>query len=207
MEIRSYRRVFDLERRIYRVDQLRLNPGGVPVRGILYFVAILIVALVAGRLALVGTLANAVPWYLRDLLLPGASAAVLSVIRVEGRPFHLAAHALLRYQIGPRWLSGGRRCAAPGGRWHPEEILMLPDGSDGRVRRLRYTGPGAVLIAVEHERRVGRVQGRGGGLGLPGRRPAVIVGVLADAGPLPQAQVLALAAHTRLVVGSAAGER
>ena len=33
MEVRSYRRVFDLERRIYRVDRLRLNPGGVPVRG------------------------------------------------------------------------------------------------------------------------------------------------------------------------------
>jgi hypothetical protein len=33
MEIRSFRRVFDLERRIYRVDRLRLNPGGIPVRG------------------------------------------------------------------------------------------------------------------------------------------------------------------------------
>jgi hypothetical protein len=207
MEIRSYRRVFDLERRIYRVDRLRLNPGGVPVRGVLYFVAILIVALVVGRLSFVGTLANAVPWYLRDLLLPGASAAVLSVIRIEGRPFHLAARALLRYQIGPRWLSGGCRCAAPGGDWHPEEILMLPDGSDSKVRRLRYTGPGAVLIAVEHERRVGRVRGRGSSLGLPGRRPAVIVRELADAGPLPRAQVLALAAHTRLVVRSAAGKR
>ena len=29
-EIRSYRRVFDLERRIYSIDRLRLNPGGVP---------------------------------------------------------------------------------------------------------------------------------------------------------------------------------
>ncbi len=41
IEIRSYRRVFDLERRIYSVDQLRLNPGGVPVRGVLYFLALL----------------------------------------------------------------------------------------------------------------------------------------------------------------------
>ena len=37
MEIRSYRRVFDLERRVYSVDRLRLNPSGVPVRGIVYF--------------------------------------------------------------------------------------------------------------------------------------------------------------------------
>ena len=42
MEIRSYRRVFDLERRIYRVDRLRLNPGGVPVRGVVYFLVILV---------------------------------------------------------------------------------------------------------------------------------------------------------------------
>ncbi len=27
-----------------------------------------------------------------------------------------------------------------------EEIVLLPDGSDGRMRRLRYTGPGAVLV-------------------------------------------------------------
>ena len=34
IEIRSYRRVFDLERRIYSIDRVRLNPGGVPVRGV-----------------------------------------------------------------------------------------------------------------------------------------------------------------------------
>ena len=46
----------------------------------------------------------------------------------------------------------GAPCGAPGERWHPEEILMLPDGSDGQMRRLRYTGPGAVLVTVAHER-------------------------------------------------------
>jgi hypothetical protein len=35
-------------------------------------------------------------------------------------------------------------CAAPGRCWRPEELLVLPDGSDARLRRLRYTGPGAV---------------------------------------------------------------
>ena len=52
---------------------------------------------------------------------------------------------------GPRPLR--RACGpAPGERWHPEEILLLPDGSDGRMRRLRYTGPGAVLVTIAHER-------------------------------------------------------
>jgi hypothetical protein len=157
IEIRSYRSVFDLERRIYRIDRLRLNPGGVPVRGVVYFLAILGAVLIAGGLPVLALAVRALPWYLRDVALPGASAAVLSVIRVEGRPFHLAAQALLRYRSEPRAGAGActwgssPRSIAPGGRWRMEEILMLPDGSDGRLRRLRYTGPGAVLVTVAHE--------------------------------------------------------
>ena len=49
IEIRSYRRVFDLERRVYSVDRLRLNPGGVPVRGIVYLLAILAVLFALAR--------------------------------------------------------------------------------------------------------------------------------------------------------------
>jgi hypothetical protein len=162
IEIRSYRSVFDLERRIYRVDRLRLNPGGVPVRGVVYFLAILAMGLIAGSLPLLALAVRALPWYVRDVALPGASAAVLSVIRVEGRPFHLAAQALLRYRSEARTGAGARtwgsspRSIAPGGRWRMEEILMLPDGSEGRLRRLRYTGPGAVLVTVAHEHVDGR---------------------------------------------------
>jgi hypothetical protein len=45
--------------------------------------------------------------------------------------------------------------------------LVLPDGSDSRLRRLRYSGPGAVLVSVAHERKVTG----GGALELLGRRP------------------------------------
>ena len=58
MEIRSYRRVFDLERRIYRIDHLRLNPSGVPVRGVVYFLALLAGVLLAARLPGAGVLAR-----------------------------------------------------------------------------------------------------------------------------------------------------
>jgi hypothetical protein len=54
IEIRSYRRVFDLERRIYSVDRLRLNPGGVPVRGVVYFLAIVLGGLIAGGMPFIG---------------------------------------------------------------------------------------------------------------------------------------------------------
>jgi hypothetical protein len=194
IEIRSYRAVFDLERRIYRVDQLRLNPGGIPVRGVVYFLAILVATLLASSLPLLGAAVGMLPWYLRDLALPAASATVLSVIRIEGRPFHLAAYALLRYRVGPRSLAGVRPCDAQGACWRPEEILLLPDGSDGQMRRLRYTGPGAVLVTTAHERSERRsVLGLGPAQltlrELPGRPPPT------------RGQVLELARNVELRVG------
>jgi hypothetical protein len=143
-EIRSYRSVFELERRIYRVDRVRLNPGGIPVRGVIYGLAIVLALVLAARLPVVGDGVSALPWYARELVLPALGAGLLTLIRVEGRAFHLAAAALMRHALGPRHLSGLRSCAAPGGRWFPEDLLVLPDGSDARLRRLRYTGPGAV---------------------------------------------------------------
>jgi hypothetical protein len=197
MEVRSYRAVFDLERRIYRVDRLRLNPGGVPVRGIVYCLAILACLALAGTLPLLGAAVRALPWYVRDLLLPAGSAALLTMIRVEGRPFHVAAAALLRHLLGPRQLIGltaasvlgsrqlvgltaasvlgprqligmntafrggafdpalragrPRAVGAPVGVWRPEELLVLPDGSDACPRRLRYTGPGAVRVTASKQ--------------------------------------------------------
>jgi hypothetical protein len=194
MEIRSYRAVFDLERRIYRVDRLRLNPGGIPVRGVVYFLAILACVLIAGELPLLGEMVRGLPWYLRDLALPLASATVLSAIRIEGRPFHMAAYALLRHRVQPRRVSGTDLQRAPEERWRPEEILMLPDGSDPRMRRLRYTGPGAVLVAVSHE----RIESGGplGGARLTLRPPR---GKHAVA-PVRR-QVIALARGVRLRVG------
>ena len=200
MDVRSYRRVFDLERRIYRVDRLRLNPTGIPVRGIVYFLAIVGLSLLIARLPLLALAANALPWYLRDVALPAGCAALLTVIRIEGRPFHLAAQSLLRHRTGSRRLSGLRplgpsSCAFPGARWLPEQIVMLPDGSEARMRRLRYTGPGAVLVAVAHHR-----QPRGGALGLLGRRPCVIVRQRLGARPPRQGQVIVLERAAQLHV-------
>jgi hypothetical protein len=195
IEIRSYRAVFDLERRIYRVDQLRLNPGGIPVRGVVYFLAILTATLIAGGLPLVGEVVGALPWYLRDLALPVASATVLSVIRIEGRPFHQAAYALLRFGVGPRLFAGARPCDAPGVQWRPEEILILPDGSDGEMRRLRYTGPGAVLLTTAHE----RIEHNRGPRGR-----SLAVREVQGGGALSDGRVIALAPGARLNVHAGA---
>jgi hypothetical protein len=142
------------------------------------------------------------PWYLRDIALPGAGATVLSAIRLEGRTFHLAAQALLRYWTGPRRLVGMRRCGGAGELWRPQEIVMLPDGSDSRMRRLRYTGPGAVLVAVEHERR-GRARERGiSATARTGLRPVLTLRQPADIRALDEAQVISLAPRARLLVRS-----
>jgi hypothetical protein len=157
MEVRSYRRVFDLERRIYRVDTLRLNPGGVPVRGVVYVLAALASILIASRLPLAGSAMRMLPWFARYLAIPGLTGALLAVIRIEGRPFHLAAIALLRHRIGQRVPPGmrtARRELSEGVRWSPPPLLMLADGCDG-PRRVRYTGPGALLVSVAHECQTG----------------------------------------------------
>jgi hypothetical protein len=205
IEIRSYRRVFDLERRIYSIDRVRLNPGGVPVRGVMYFLALLALALVVADLPLMGALARHAPWYLRAIALPGAGATVLSAIRLEGRTFHLAAHALLRYRLGPRWLAGMRRCGRPGDLWQPGEMLILPDGSDSRLRHLRYTGPGAVLVVIEHERSGRAVERGSAGTARRGPGAALRLRQAAGARQLDRGQVIALASGARLLVTAGAG--
>jgi hypothetical protein len=195
IEIRSYRRVFDLERRIYRVDRLRLNPGGVPVRGVLYFLALLLGALVFGGLPLLGAPARALPWYVRDLLGPGALATLLSLMRLDGRTFHLAARSLLGFCLSARRRDGLRPASPAGARWAPPPITMLPDGSDARLRRLRYRGPGAVMVMVDH--RLGATGER------RGRRRAmrtVQLSGVAHGSRLERGKVLLLERDARLLV-------
>ncbi|HEY0517343.1 MAG TPA: hypothetical protein VGD00_09500 [Solirubrobacteraceae bacterium] len=152
IEIRSYRRVFDLERRIYSLEGMRLNPTGVPVRGIVYLLAAVVTMLALAVLPALGPLIRAVPWYLRDLAAPGVLAAVLAVVRIDGRSFHVAASAIVRHRLRARTVSHLTRASSGGTVWRPAPIAMLPDGSEGRFRRLRYRGPGAVLVLRDHRR-------------------------------------------------------
>lgn len=152
MDIHSYRAVFDLERRIYRVDRLRLNPGGVPVRGVLYFLAILAFFAIVRSLPLVSAPLDLLPWYLGEVALPALIAALLASVKLDGRPFHLAAWATLSYSILPRELCGhGQRCPGEDCQWRPEELIVIPDGSDAEMRSMLYLGPGAVLVSTAHD--------------------------------------------------------
>src|ERR1700735_1745968 len=195
-EIRSYRCVFDLERRLYRIDRLRLNPAGVPLRGIVYFLALLGTVLLVGAVPLIGQLVWMLPWYLRYLGGPAACAALLTLIKIEGRPFHLAALALVRYGIGPRELSGLRPLLDIDRRWRLDELVVLADGSDSRLRRMRYSGPGAVLVSVAHVRSSWR-RGLVGGLM---RRPDIRIAALQAERRAGEGKVTELSDGARLEV-------
>lgn len=207
VEIRSYRRVFDLERRIYSVDRLRLNPGGVPVRALAYFIAVLAAVLVLGGLPGIGLIMRELPWFLRDLGMPALLAALGTAVRIEGRPFHRAALSLVLHAFQSRTLAGLAPAAAVGQRWYPDELLVLPDGSEHRLRRFRFTGPGAVLLGVEHRRSEPALQRRalrGAGRAL---RPGLTIRPVPDARRLPEREVIVLAARVRLRIDRARRDR
>lgn len=195
MEVRSYRAVFEIERRIYRLDRLRLNPGGVPVRGVVYFLALALAAGVLSVLPLAGAPLGVVPWYVRELVLPGAAAALFTVLRVDGRPCHLAVLALLRDAGAPRRCGGAGNVLPSRDCWRPEPLLVLPDGSDARLRRLRYCGPGAIVVGAAHRREEWRTGWRGRLSGAP----HVVLRGLPDR-RLTRAQRIVLADGARLRV-------
>jgi hypothetical protein len=153
-EVRSFREVFALERRIYRIDRLRLNPTGVPVRGVAYAAALLVIVQLADGMPVLGRLLALAPWPLRDLVAPLAFAAALTVLRIDGRPAHDALVSVVRFALGPRHLSRFERCQPVGAIWRPGPLVVIPDGSEGRLRSLAYRGPGNVLIDAPHRRRL-----------------------------------------------------
>jgi hypothetical protein len=195
IEVRSYRDVFALERRVYRVDRLRLNPSGMPIRGLLYGIALVCSVLVLAALPLTGWVLALLPWYLRDVLLPVGMAALLTVTRLEGRAFHIAAYALARHRVGARYVCALSPSPSPppGHLWWPPELLLLPDGSDACLRRLRFSGPGGALVAVPHECSIrrGRFRPRGSSL---------VVRALGPSRSLARRRVLAVARGVRIDV-------
>ena len=201
VEVRSYRTVFELERRLYRIDRLRLPPGGIPMRGALYCLALVVVAMFTSRLPLIGNVEAMVPWYLRYVAAPVGVSALLALLRVEGRPFHLAVRALVRHRLGPKWWRALRPAPPPGTAWRPSELLMLPDGSEGRWRAFAFEGPGAVMVTGAHDCH----DRRGGPFGAALGRPHVTVHERRDADVPQPRRVIALSAGARLRVRPSAG--
>ena len=160
--VRSYRRVFEVDRRIYRVDRWALPvPGGVPLRGVAYFAVALAMLLLAGRLPLVGGVVGELSPPLRFVVVPLGVAILGCQAAPDGRVAHRFAWDWLCLRLRTRRRSAGR--TVPLERepvaWHGQLATRwdehAPDLHGARVR-----GPAKVTFATPVEvvsNRAGRV--------------------------------------------------
>jgi hypothetical protein len=89
MVIRSYRRVFEVDRRIYRVDRGALPvPGGVPLRAVGYLAATLLAVIIAGALPATGELVGVLSAPIRFVVVPLAVAVLGTQAAPDGRTAH-----------------------------------------------------------------------------------------------------------------------
>ena len=103
LQIRSFRVVFELERRIYSVDRFRVPlPYGLPLRSIAYAAAALVCVLILDGLPMTGALLGVLPTPVRLVLVPVATSWALTRVRVDGRTAHAAAVAWAGYRLAPR---------------------------------------------------------------------------------------------------------
>jgi hypothetical protein len=148
--VRSYRRVFQVDRRIYRVDRWVLPvPGGVPLRGVAYFVAALGAMLLAGRLPGIGGLVGELAAPLRYVVVPFGVALLGTQAAPDGRVAHRFAWDWLRLRVRSRRRSAGRTVPLEGERvpWHGVLATGWDEDAPG-LHRGRITGPAMVAFGV-----------------------------------------------------------
>ena len=178
MVIRSYRRVFEVDRRIYRVDRWALPvPGGVPLRAVGYFAATLLAVIVAGALPATGELVGTMSAPIRFVVVPLAVAVLGTQAAPDGRAAHRFAWDWLRFRVRARRRCSGRVVALEGEpiAWDGELALRF-DGHDARLHHGRVRGPARVTfnVPVRLADGRGRLVARTGSVGERGG--AVVIG-------------------------------
>lgn len=147
LTIRSFRVVFDLERRLFKIDRWRLPvPYGVPLRGIAYAFFVLLAVLMLARLPVVGEALALLPPPVRFVILPIGVAYLFNELRIDGRSAHTAAVAWVRFRLAPARAVAFRRAisAGSGARFAP--ITFVPDERSARYRPARLKGPARILL-------------------------------------------------------------
>jgi hypothetical protein len=170
--VRSYRRVFEVDRRIYRVDRWALPvPGGVPLRGVVYFVLALCAVLVLGSLPGVGEVLGGVSAPLRLVVIPLAVAALGTQAAPDGRSAHRYAGDWLRLRLRAKRTVAGRAVPAEGEpvAWGGG-VASAWDEHRSVVRRGLVHGPASVQFSGQ----IALAHGRGGRLIARPRRPGEI---------------------------------
>src|SRR3954468_7405349 len=183
MVIRSYRRVFEVDRRIYRVDRWALPvPGGVPLRAVGYFLGALLLVLALGRVPGVGD----VPAPFRLVVIPLALAVLGTQAAPDGRTAHRFAADWVRLRWRSRRQSLGRRVVLEDEpvAWHGE-LAVRWDGDGAELHHGVVRGPARITFAVPIKLRshAGGLVARPGDRGAAGGAVVLCPGVELEVRP------------------------
>lgn len=149
LHIRSFRVVFDLERRVHRIDRWRLPlPYGLPLRSIGYAVVAVIAVALVSRLPGIGATVAALPAPVRFVLAPIAVAYALTGINVDGRSAHRTAAALLGYGARRRRLAATRAVPAAGCVVRLASVPIAPNAHGAHLRRGTVRGDALAVIHI-----------------------------------------------------------
>jgi hypothetical protein len=147
LPIHSFRVVFELERRIHKVDRWRIPvPYGVPLRGLAYWAIALVVTIALTRMPIAGVLIGALPTPIRLLILPVGVAYLLVRIDVDGRPAHTALVTWIGWKFSAQRTAALRRVPAAGTAVRLGDITLVPDERAARYRDAVIKGPAEVLL-------------------------------------------------------------
>lgn len=145
--IRSYRRVFSVDRRVYKVDRWILPvPGGVPIRGLAYFGGALLVVLVLGLVPLIGDLLDLIGPILRYVFLPAAIGIASMQATPDGRPAPRFAWSWVAFQ----WRVRGVPPEGARTGW-AARLRVRWDADSPTLRKARVCGPATVTSRLPIE--------------------------------------------------------
>jgi len=156
-QIRSYHRAFHFELMLYTLGNLRpWRP--VPARGVFYSAVCVMMMVALAHVPGVGGVISGLGPVAVYGVIPLALGWLLTVARVEGRRFHIAARVWARHlRSGGTLIGGYRAVKRTGGRWRPRRALVINDGRDGTPPSgLRLVGPGRVLLRYPCSARLDR---------------------------------------------------
>ncbi len=189
--MRSFREVFQIERRLFKVDRWRIPlRSGLEVRAIVYAIACYAGLLIARGIPPVAALHDLLPAPIGWLILPVGGALALARFRPDGRIPHHAALSVARWALSPRALAGLRPERGIG---RPtlaiSDVVMCADWRDGdRPLHGDVVGP-ATITARRHAR-------------LTATRGDAVLEVSLDGPALGRGHVLDLVAGERIEVRS-----
>lgn len=146
MEIQSFRLVFDLERRLHRIDRWRLPiPNGIPLAGIAHAALALLALIAIRQLPIAGQLLAQLPAPVAYVLLPAAIATGLTRLHIDGRPAHRHLTAQALTPITTRQTAAGRTTQTQTAHI-TEAALTTTTPNAGGYPDCQITGPATIRL-------------------------------------------------------------